>query len=131
MKTSRIFACVVLLVGAASLSAQTTVLPAGDATGSDWPQWAGPNGSYTSPEKGLLREWPEGGPKVLWKANVSQGWSAPSISGDDVIYAGSIMGGGDSDRETIVCLDAKTGKERWNYTYEVGGHYYQYYVGWP
>ena len=56
MKFPWMLASAVLLFTVASVSAQTTVLPAGDASGSDWPQWAGPNASYASPEKGLLRE---------------------------------------------------------------------------
>jgi hypothetical protein len=58
--------------------------------GSDWPQWAGPNGNYTSPEKGLLREWPEGGPEVLWRAKIEQGWSSPSVAGNEVYVSSSV-----------------------------------------
>ena len=34
----------------------------------DWPQWRGPNRDGVSTEKGLLDKWPEGGPKLVWKA---------------------------------------------------------------
>ena len=34
----------------------------------DWPQWRGPARDGVSPEKGLLRKWPEGGPKLAWKS---------------------------------------------------------------
>ena len=33
----------------------------------DWPQWRGPDRTGISPESGLLQEWPEGGPKLVWK----------------------------------------------------------------
>ncbi len=62
----------------------------------DWPQWRGPRRDGISAERGLLREWPEGGPAVLWKTNgLGKGWSSPIIvrerlyitgdAGDDLI----------------------------------------------
>jgi outer membrane protein assembly factor BamB len=107
--------------------------PAKQSPFSDWPQWSGPDSNGTSPEKGLLREWPEGGPKVLWRGKISQGWGCPSVAGTDVVYAGTIRSTGGwekSDMETVVCLDAQSGKERWTHTYEIGGHYQQKDVGW-
>lgn len=42
----------------------------------DWPQWRGPNRDGISVETGLLREWPEGGPKVVWQVDsVGVGYS--------------------------------------------------------
>ena len=37
-------------------------------TADDWYQWRGPDRSGLSRETGLLDEWPDGGPKLLWKA---------------------------------------------------------------
>src|SRR5687767_2178712 len=42
----------------------------------DWPQWRGPNRDGVSAETGLLRQWPEGGPKVLWTAATGEGFSS-------------------------------------------------------
>ncbi|MFM7161745.1 MAG: polyvinylalcohol dehydrogenase, partial [Planctomycetaceae bacterium] len=33
----------------------------------DWPQWRGPARTGISSEKGLLAEWPAGGPAVRWQ----------------------------------------------------------------
>lgn len=33
----------------------------------EWPQWRGPNRDGVSTESGLLKNWPEGGPKLLWE----------------------------------------------------------------
>ena len=41
---------------------------AGGAIADDWSQWRGPNRSGVSNETGLLDEWPEDGPPLLWKA---------------------------------------------------------------
>ena len=36
---------------------------------SDWPQWRGPARDGISRESGLLKQWPAGGPKLLWQVN--------------------------------------------------------------
>ncbi|MFB3891752.1 MAG: PQQ-binding-like beta-propeller repeat protein [Phycisphaerae bacterium] len=90
----------------------------------DWPHWAGPNGDCTSDEKGLLKAWPKEGPKVLWRIPVGVGSNHPSVAGDDLCYAQL------DDKqlsETICCIDANTGKERWHHTWSVPPIYA---VGW-
>ena len=37
-----------------------------DLVARDWPQWRGPLRDGVSRETGLLKTWPEGGPKRLW-----------------------------------------------------------------
>ncbi len=119
MRTSWMFACVVLLFTAASASAQTTSLPAGDTSGSGWPNFAGPNFNCTSDEKGLLKEWPKGGPKVLWRVPIEKGWNHPSAAGEDLVFAETKRGTpyGEDQTESIVCLDAATGKQKWKFSY--------------
>ncbi|MDB5313121.1 MAG: pvaA 1 [Gemmataceae bacterium] len=93
----------------------------------DWPRFQGPNGDGTSPETGLLREWPKDGPRAVWRAKIKQGWGCPVVAGDDV-YLGwteEVRG----EQEAIVCLDAKTGAERWRHGYEVGP-YWKRNIGW-
>ncbi len=94
----------------------------------DWAMFGGPNGDGTSSEHGLMRTWEKGGPPVVWRAPIKQGWGAPSIAGND-IYFGSTeqLNGG---QETIVCLATDSGKERWHYTYDVGP-YWERNIGWP
>jgi outer membrane protein assembly factor BamB len=49
---------------------------------SDWPQWRGPNREGVSQEKGMLKQWPAGGPKLAWQVNdVGDGYSTPSVVG--------------------------------------------------
>ena len=79
------------------------------ALASDWPQWRGPNRDGVSTEKGLLDEWPEGGPELLWKATgVGVGFSSVSVIGDR-IYT---MGDGKT-ASYVYCLSAKSGKIIW------------------
>ncbi|MAM45066.1 MAG: polyvinylalcohol dehydrogenase [Planctomycetes bacterium] len=75
----------------------------------DWPQWRGPNRDGVSTEKGLLDKWPEGGPKLVWKAKgLGVGFSSVSVR-DGLIYT---MGDG-KEASHVFCLDAKNGKILW------------------
>jgi outer membrane protein assembly factor BamB len=49
------------------------------APADDWPQFRGPNRDGTSRETGLLRQWPAGGPRVLWTVPVGQGYAGAAI----------------------------------------------------
>jgi outer membrane protein assembly factor BamB len=75
----------------------------------DWPQWRGPNRDDVSKETGLLKQWPEGGPKRVWLfENAGHGYSGPSI------VAGKLFTIGTRDNaEILLALDANTGKELW------------------
>ncbi len=54
-----------------------------------WPQWRGPRRDGVSLETGLLREWPEGGPAILWSVtSLGRGWSSPVISGGRLFITG-------------------------------------------
>ncbi len=53
--------------------------------GADWPQFRGPQGSGISPETGLLRSWPEGGPEVLWRRPLGEGFAGVSVAGDRLV----------------------------------------------
>ena len=47
------------------------------ASAADWATWLGPNRDGKSLETGLLKSWPEGGPKVVWKAGgLGEGYSS-------------------------------------------------------
>jgi outer membrane protein assembly factor BamB len=78
----------------------------------DWPQFRGPNRDAVSAERGWLAHWPESGAKVAWRAQVGKGHSAISVSGGLAYTMGW-----DGKEESVVCLDAATGKERWRKRY--------------
>ncbi len=95
----------------ASLGLVTSLLIAAQhqLTGADWPQWRGPNRDDISAETGLLKDWPEGGPKVLWKATgLGEGYSSVSVKDGRVYTMGTTDGG-----EAVFALDFKTGKQLW------------------
>src|SRR5688572_33438550 len=51
----------------------------------DWPQWQGPDRTRVSREIGLMKQWPAGGPTVVWTANgLGGGYGSMAVAGDRV-----------------------------------------------
>ena len=49
----------------------------------DWPGWRGPDRTGVSKEKGLLKEWPKGGPPKSWTVKgCGKGYSSIAVTGD-------------------------------------------------
>jgi len=73
-----------------------------------WPEFHGPGRTNISPEKGLLKQWPEGGPRMVWKySRCGQGYSGVSIAEGMIFTAGDF-----DDVEKLLALDME-GKLLW------------------
>lgn len=83
----------------------------------DWPQFLGPERNSISPQKNLLRSWPEAGPEVLWTANIGIGYGGPIIK-DDKVY---LLDRDDKTGDNLRCFDFATGQELWNYAFGIPG----------
>jgi outer membrane protein assembly factor BamB len=104
------------------------IASSGSARADDWPQWMGPNRDGRWNEAGVVRTLPTGGPKVLWRTPIRNGFSGPAVVGDRVCvtdYETSGVTTGDpgarsslNGRERVLCLDAKTGRELWKHDYD-------------
>ena len=78
-------------------------------TNGEWPQWRGANRDGISKETGLLKQWPEAGPPLVWKASgAGSGYSSFSISKGRLYTMGSR-----GEREFVIAFDVATGKEVW------------------
>ena len=77
----------------------------------DWPNWRGPNYDGISKET-LPEDMPESLP-VAWRAEVGIGFSTVSVVEDRVLTMGN-----KDEKDTIWCLDAKTGEVLWQHTYD-------------
>ncbi|HPM80103.1 MAG TPA: PQQ-binding-like beta-propeller repeat protein [Candidatus Anammoximicrobium sp.] len=61
------------------------------AVSGEWLTFRGPNRDGKSPDQGLLKEWPEGGPKRLWKvSDIGKGWSGVAVAGGTVYVTGDV-----------------------------------------
>jgi len=86
----------------------SSALMRADAEEPSWPQFHGPNRDNISTETGLLNEWPEGGPKLLWTAaGLGEGFASVSIA-DGMIYTS-----GNVDEETVITAMETGGKILW------------------
>jgi outer membrane protein assembly factor BamB len=75
----------------------------------DWPQWRGLKRDGISAERGLLKDWPAGGPPVAWRAaGAGTGYSSFSAA-HGRIYTLGARGG----TEYLMAYDAATGKKTW------------------
>lgn len=83
----------------------------------DWPQYLGPERNSTSPQKNLLRSWPESGPEVLWTANVGIGYGGAVVK-NGKIY---LLDRDDKTGDNLRCFDLNTGEELWNFAYDAAG----------
>lgn len=98
MRTSLLAAALCASLSTAGIS-QTT----------EWYQWRGPNRDGKSAETGLLKEWPQGGPPLLWRARgAGSGFSSFSTS-DGRLYTMGDRG----DNGYVMAFDAATGRKLW------------------
>lgn len=90
--------------------ASLMALAATSARGDDWPQWRGLQRDNVSRETGLLKEWPAGGPPLLWRVEgIGEGIGSVSVAGGLIFTAGYHAGS-----EYAVALDERTGQRRWS-----------------
>lgn len=99
----------------------------------DWPQWMGPNRDAVWAETGILKSFPEGGPKVLWRKAVGGGYAGPAVVDGKVFITDKFLKPGTVEpkdpfagdkmnvpaTERVLCLDAASGKEIWKHEYPV------------
>ena len=88
----------------------------------DWPHWRGPQFNGISAESTWNANWPAGGPKVLWTAEVGLGFSSFVVADGRVFTTGHADG-----KDTVFCFDAATGKPVWKHSYpaDLGDKYYE------
>lgn len=87
------------------------LLAAGSLRADDWPQWRGPQRNGISRETGLLKEWPQEGPKKLWQvSDIGYGFSTPAVAGNR-LFALSNEG---MENEFVLALSTEDGRRLWS-----------------
>ena len=82
------------------------------AADAGWPHLRGPTYNGISPETDLLDSWPSEGPPVLWTRSLGQGYSAMTAVAGRVFTQTQ-----NTYSQTVLCLDADTGRTIWEYRY--------------
>lgn len=77
--------------------------------GADWPQWRGPARDGRSTSTGLLNEWPDDGPPVVWRHDgLGSGLSSVAVAGGRIYTLGDIDG-----EQWAIALSEDDGRELW------------------
>lgn len=88
-------------------AAASDASPAGNQ---GWTQFRGPNRANISTETGLLKDWSQNPPKLLWTARgLGEGYSSVSLSGNLVFTMGT-----KANEETVFAIDLNTGEIVWS-----------------
>ena len=110
-----------VLLGAVTASA---------ARADDWPQWMGPRRDGVWRETGILKEFPKGGAKVLWRTPIGGGYAGPAVADGRVYVTDRILPEGAKNpanpfgrdkvtgKERILCLKEATGEVLWKHAYD-------------
>ena len=99
------FVVIALLV---SVPGHTKRLPALEPQASSWPEHHGPQRTNLSPETGLLKRWPTGGPPLVWTyEQCGDGYSGVTVADGLIFTAGNF-----DDTERILALDLN-GRLQW------------------
>ena len=129
MNQFKIQACVTLLISVGFLT---------EALSDDWPQWLGPQRDAVWRENGILSQFPEGGPKLRWKAKLGGGYSGPAVAAGRVFVMDRLAADVDPAKakllhdgtpprninflrkllpgqERVVCLNEADGKVLWTH----------------
>ena len=105
-----------------------SVIPT-SSRGDDWPGWMGPRRDGVYREKGTVREVPESGLPIKWRAPVAGGYAGPAVADGRVYVFDFQQESGDAfnhpdrraevaGRERLTALDAATGEELWQHGYD-------------
>ncbi|MCI0704309.1 MAG: PQQ-binding-like beta-propeller repeat protein [Planctomycetia bacterium] len=85
--------------------------PVADAS-AGWPQWRGPLRDGRPAAGEFRTDWDKTPPKELWKHPVGGGFGSLAVVGGR-LYVQDKQG----SNERVLCLDAETGKQMWEYSY--------------
>lgn len=87
-----------------------------------WRQWGGPNRNFIVEATGLADTWPAAGPRTIWSRPLGTGHSA-ILAEDGRLFTmyrvgnGKTRGGPFDAEESVIALDAATGRTLWEHKY--------------
>lgn len=86
------------------------------ARGDDWPTWRGPTRDGISRETGLVEKFDALRLTPIWKAEISSGYSGPTVAAGRVYVTDRVTDPRQIER--VHCFDSKTGKKLWTHEYD-------------
>lgn len=82
------------------------------ASRGDWPRFLGMEHNGKSADTRLRKQFPPGGPPLVWEMETGSGYASPAIRGTKLVYFHRI-----ADEEVVECLHAETGARLWSFRY--------------
>lgn len=76
--------------------------------GADWKAFLGPNHNGVVEASGLIKQFGEDTPQLLWEMPKGEGYSSPALADGKLVFAHR-----EADEEVTVCLEPRTGKTLW------------------
>jgi outer membrane protein assembly factor BamB len=76
--------------------------------GEDWPSFLGPRGDGTSSLAEIPLPWPDSGPRIVWHAEMGEGYGAPAVALGRIVLFDRV-----GNRARLRCLHAETGEPLW------------------
>jgi outer membrane protein assembly factor BamB len=125
-----VFALGISILAAAARHDVSAQAPAADS----WRQWGGPNRNFVVNATGLADKWAETGPPVIWSRPLGTGHSAVLVD-DGRLYTMYRAGNGRAKQgpwdaeETVIAMDAATGKTVWEHKYPSGREDFSFGAG--
>jgi len=107
LNRATVLAVIVLICGIAGDSAAVAAELAAE-TG-NWPQWRGPNRDGISTDTGLLQDWSEQEPVLVWQSEgFGSGYASVSVVGDRIYTTGNFAEG-----QCVVAAKLSDGRVEW------------------
>lgn len=91
-----------------------SLLAAVSVGAADWPQYRGPDRHGVSGETSLLESWADGQPKVRWRREIGDGFSAVTVVGKH-LFTSALVDTDQGSREVVMALDVSSGAEVWRF----------------
>ena len=82
----------------------------------EWPQWRGPKSDGVWRETGIIQEFKKPDIELKWRAEISGGYSGPTVADGRVYVMDRLTGSEHVER--VLCFDWETGKETWSHSYK-------------
>ncbi|MCS7304629.1 MAG: PQQ-like beta-propeller repeat protein [Thermoguttaceae bacterium] len=103
------------LCGWVGIAAEKKAIATSGAKGTgDWTRFRGPNCDGKCLETGLLKSWPEGGPKLLWTMEgLGRGYSSLTIAGGKIFTTGDRPDPKGGESQYVMAFDLASRKELW------------------
>lgn len=85
------------------------------ASSDDWAQWRGPTRDGVWHETGLLESFADGSPKRVWRTEISNGYSGPTVANGRVYVTDRVAE--PEEVERVLCFEEATGTPIWEHAY--------------